>query len=181
MTPTPLASLHRLVWTALMASLLAAGAYLHFPLWGVPFSFQVFFAFLAGLTLGPVWGSASVSLYILAGLVGLPVFSGGKSGLAVLLGPTGGYLLGFVICALIMGLASRSKTAVSWPVGLAWGLVALLVTYTLGVLRLKAVLDIQLNSAVKIGVAPFVTFDLIKLALAIAAQRFPSRGRLLPS
>lgn len=181
MTKTTLAPLHRLVWAALMAALIAAGSYLHFPLWGVPFSFQMLFVFLAGLALGPAWSAASVSLYILAGLVGLPVFAGGKSGLAVLLGPTGGYLLGFIACAVIMGLAGRGKGAVPWTRGLIWGLGAILAVYVPGVLQLKAVLGLGWDEALTIGVAPFIPLDVIKLLAAIAAQRALGRSGLLPS
>lgn len=181
MTKTTLAPLHRLVWTALMAALLAAGAFLHFPLWGVPFSLQMLFVFLAGLALGPAWGAASVSLYILAGLVGLPVFAGGKSGLAVLLGPTGGYLLGYIACAVIMGLAGRGRGMVPWTRGLLWGLGAILAIYVPGVFQLRAVLGIGWDEALTIGMAPFVPLDIIKLLVAIAAQRALGRSGLLPS
>ena len=181
MTRTPLAALHRLVWTALMAALIAAGAFLHFPLWGVPFSLQMYFTFLAGLALGPLWGVGAVGLYILAGLIGLPVFAGGRSGLAVLLGPTGGYIFGFLACALIMGLACRTKGPVAWSRGLVWGLVATLAVYVPGVLQLKSVLGIGWDEALTIGVAPFAPLDIIKLVLAIATQRYMSRSRLLPA
>lgn len=181
MTMTPLAPLHRLVWASLMAALLAVGSYLHFPLWGVPFSLQMLFVFLAGLALGPAWGAASVALYILAGLVGLPVFAGGKSGLAVLLGPTGGYIFGFLACAVIMGLSARGKGPVPWVRGLAWGLGAILAIYVPGVLQLKAILGLGWDEALTIGVAPFIPLDIIKLIAAIAAQRSLSRSGLLPS
>lgn len=181
MTRTPLASLHRLVWAALMAALIAVGSYLHFPLWGVPFSLQIFFTFLAGLALGSFWGGAAVGLYILAGLVGLPVFAGGKSGLAVLLGPTGGYIFGFLVCAVIIGFAARVKGPIAWARGLAWGLVAILAVYVPGVLQLKSVLGIGWDEALTIGVAPFAPLDIAKLVLAIITQRYMSRSRLLPA
>lgn len=181
MPQSSLASLHRLVWTALLAALIAAGSYVHFPLWGVPFSFQMLFVFLAGLALGPLWGSASVALYILAGLVGLPVFAGGKSGLAVLLGPSGGYIFGFLACAAIMGFAHRTQSSIPWKQGLAWGLAAILAVYVPGVIQLKAVLDLDWSKALAVGAAPFILLDLIKLVAALAVQRSLSRSRLLPS
>jgi biotin transport system substrate-specific component len=179
--PPHLAGLHRLVWMALLAALTAVGAYLHFPLWGVPFSMQPFFVILAGLLLGPRDGALCIALYVAAGCIGLPVFAGGKAGLATLLGPTGGYLVGFIAAAGCIGLAVPSeKGAVTWARGILWGLVALAVTYGFGVGGLALALDLTLAKAVAIGFVPFILPDLVKLAAAVAVQRFLAARGLVP-
>src|SRR5512133_1411896 len=96
-----LAATHRLVWTALLAACIAAGAWLQLPIGPVPVTLQPLFIVLAGFLLGPARGAAAVALYVLAGVLGMPVFAGGKAGLGVLLGPTGGYLVGFILAAAV--------------------------------------------------------------------------------
>jgi biotin transport system substrate-specific component len=85
--------LKRMVFAALFASLTAVGAYMKIPLplTPVPVTMQVFFVLLAGCMLGSRWGTISMIVYLLLGIVGFPVFAGGASGLGVLFGPTGGY------------------------------------------------------------------------------------------
>jgi len=90
MPQSNIADLHRLVWLALCAALMAVGSYVSIPVGAVPFTMQTFFVMLAGLILGPVRAPLAAALFVAAGLLGLPIFVGGRSGLAVLLGPTGG-------------------------------------------------------------------------------------------
>ncbi|MDR2182111.1 MAG: biotin transporter BioY, partial [Treponema sp.] len=102
-TRRPLAALSL---TALFAALIAAGAFISFPLpfSPVPVVLQNFFAVLSGLVLGPVRGSAAVALYLLAGALGLPVFAGAAGGIAHFAGPTGGFLAGYLLAGLAAGL-----------------------------------------------------------------------------
>jgi len=97
--------LQRIAYTSLMAALIAVGAYIAIPIpiVPVPIVLQNLFVLLAGLLLGSRWGLASMGLYLLAGSIGLPVFSGGRGGLAHFLGPTGGYLIGFAVEAWLVG------------------------------------------------------------------------------
>ena len=79
------------------------------PLWPVPITVQTLAVLLVGATLGPVRGALSMVLYAVLGIVGLPVFSDASSGFAVLAGPTGGYIVGFVLAAALTGwLAQRA-------------------------------------------------------------------------
>ena len=177
----PMQHLHTLVWAALLAALLAAGAYIHIPLWGVPFSMQPLFAMLAGYLLGPTRGPMAVGLYLLAGLGGLPVFAGGKAGLAVLLGPTGGYLIGFLLGASSTGMAVREETALpSWKTGLAWGVLAQLSIFLPGVVQLKNVLDLTWVKALTIGFVPFILPDILKMLAALAVARYLRKSGLAP-
>ncbi len=98
--------MQKLCWLAFMASLIGAGAFVYLPIGPVPVTFQDFFVVLAGLALGAKRGALAVLLYILAGALGLPIFSGGRAGLGHLLSPTAGYLAGFVFLAFFSGLGA---------------------------------------------------------------------------
>ncbi len=178
----PASSLHRLhstVWTALMAALIAIGSFLSLPLGPVPFSMQPFFVMLAGFTLGWPQGMAAALLFVGAGSIGLPVFAGGKSGLAVLFGPTGGYVLGFVAAAGCIGLLTNASKP-TWIRGLVAGLAGLTLLYLCGVLNLMRVMLIGWEQAMVVGFLPFILQDLVKLVLAVATWRSLHRRRLLP-
>nr|WP_319775859.1 biotin transporter BioY [uncultured Sphaerochaeta sp.] len=182
MSNAPLASLHRLVWTALLAALVAVGSFIHFPLGPVPVSLQTFFVLVAGFILGGSGGAICVGLYILAGLAGLPVFSGGKSGLAHLLGPTGGFFIGFFLITILSGQATGKGTKMlSWPRGLMWGGIGFLALYVAGVSWLKWTLGLDWLKALTVGFLPFIPGDVIKLVAAVGAYRFLFTKRLLPS
>ncbi|MFK4764094.1 biotin transporter BioY [Desulfobaculum sp. SPO524] len=173
-----LESLHRLVWTAMFSATIAVGAYLHFPIGPIPFSMQPFFVFLAGYALGPAYGALSVALYLLAGIIGLPVFAGGNAGFAYLLGPTGGYLAAFVGSAALTGMAGR-RNPIPWTHAVVWGAAALVVAYGLGTWRLAAVLNISMERAAMVGIAPFILPDAVKIVAAAACARHMQRRGLL--
>ena len=164
-----------------MAALIAAGAWFQVQLGPVPVTFQDMFAALAGLALGPVRGPLAVLLYLLAGLAGLPVFSAGRSGLGAFLGPTGGYLIGFVGLAFCAGLGSRlalkglpdsaplpANRLILAALGCCAGM---LVVYVLGVTQLMRVMDFDLTTALAAGVWPFLPFALTKLVLVTLLWR----------
>lgn len=177
-SPTnPLGAIHRLVWTALLAACIAVGAWMQLPIGAVPVTLQPLFVFLAGYLLGPASGAAAVALYVAAGVLGLPVFAGGKAGLGVLLGPTGGYLVGFVLGAAITGLAAPRGRPIGWVRGVLTGLLALLVAYAVGATRLAQVLKFDARKAIAVGVAPFILFDLVKVGVAlVVARHLRARG-----
>jgi biotin transport system substrate-specific component len=176
----PLSDLHRLVWTALMAALIGAGAYLIVPIGPVPVSMQPFFIFLAGYLLGPRRAVLAMGLYLLAGTIGLPVFSGGKSGLAHLIGPTGGYLFGFLATALLCGLARTADGRLPWTRGLGAGLAGVGAAYVAGAAWLKTVLDLTWTKAAAVGILPFIPWDIIKVVAALACARYLIRLAIAP-
>ena len=103
-------SIQALVYTSLFTALIAAGAYIAVPIGPVPLVMQNFFVLLAGLVLGPKMGTTAVLTYLVIGTLGIPVFAGGTGGPAHFLGPTGGYLLGYVPAVFITGLiANKSR------------------------------------------------------------------------
>lgn len=173
-------SLHRLVWIALCAALVAVGAFIHFPLGPVPITLQCLFVLLCGFLLGPLRGSAAVGLYLLAGLAGLPVFSGGTSGLGSILGPSGGYLLGFLFAPLLTGQAIRLSRGgdLAWGWAILLALAAYAPIYGLGLPWLKTSMEVGWLQALSIGMFPFLVSDVLQIAGAAAAGRFVLRYRL---
>ncbi|WP_299233848.1 biotin transporter BioY [Natronomonas sp.] len=164
---------------ALFAALMGAFAYVSFPfpVSPVPVTLQVLGVFLAGLFVGPVWGAAAMVLYLLAGALGAPVFSGGSAGIGVLLGPTGGYLLSYPIAAFAVGavahggfeLRSLSEASVVRLVaGMALGTVAI---YAIGVGFLWWNTDTTVRTAIVTGALVFVPAEAAKMAAAIGIVR----------
>lgn len=163
----------RTALVALFAALTAAGTFIAVPVPGsaVPVVLQNLFALLSGLVLGPLMGTAAVGVYLLVGAVGLPVFAGAKGGVAHFFGPTGGYLLGYALCALVAGtIVGRPRAGRSTPLWLiaAAAAAGILAVYLPGVLRLKAVLQADWPKALAVGFLPFVVGDAVKVAAAAA-------------
>ena len=163
-----------LAYTALFTVLLAVCAWITVPL-TVPFTLQTFGVFAALGTLGGRRGTYAVAAYLLLGLAGLPVFSGFRGGPGVLLGTTGGYILGFLASALlywavtarfgnrpgVMAAAMVLGLVVCYGFGTAWFLAAY--ARTTG--------PVGLWTALGMCVFPFIVPDLAKLALALALSR----------
>jgi len=151
------------------AALTAIGGMISVPLpfSPVPISLQTLFVYLSGAVLGGYIGALSQAIYILLGCVGLPVFSGPvKAGFQALLGPTGGYLIGFVAGAFILGklVESRRKLDLRWM--LTSMVLCTFVIYGLGVFQLSLWLGVGLEKAAAIGVLPFLIGDSVKIVLA---------------
>ncbi len=152
---------------------LAAQVSIPLPITPVPLTLQTFAVLLVGASLGTVRGAASMLLYLLVGLAGAPVFSHGTSGWG---GASFGYVLGFVVAALLVGrLAERGLTRT--PVRTA-GVMVLgnLAIYAVGVPWLMNVTHVGLLKAISLGVVPFLIGDAIKVA--VAAGLFPATWRL---
>ncbi|MCP4746795.1 MAG: biotin transporter BioY [Desulfobacteraceae bacterium] len=163
-------SLRKLVFASLMAALIAVGAYIAIPMWPVPIVMQNLFVLLAGLLLGSRWAAASVGVYLLAGACGLPVFAHGGGGLGHLIGPTGGYLFGFVPCAYIVGFVSERSNQRMMPEVLAM-IAASLFVYAAGVPWLKMIYGMSLGKALVAGMYPFLIGDALKIAAAAYIAR----------
>jgi biotin transport system substrate-specific component len=170
-------SLRGMVYASLFGALTAVGAYIIIPLPPVPITLQTLFLGMAGILLGARLGALSQTLYLLLGIIGLPVFAGGKAGIGVLLGPTGGYLIGFVAAAALIGKIARMKE----KPGFAWLCLSLLmgelVMYGLGILQLALVARLSLLKALTVGLLPFLPGDGIKVVLT-ALIALKTRDRL---
>lgn len=136
------------------------------PISPVPISLGTFSIFFAIYVLGMKRGTASLALYILLGLVGLPVFSGFTGGVGKLLGPTGGYILGYLFLAVISGyIVDRWRSnRIFCFVGFALGT---LFCYMFGTIWLAFQASISFSQALAAAVLPFIPGDLIKLILAM--------------
>lgn len=163
-------SLRMLVYASLMAALIAVGAFLVIPIGPVPIVLQNLFVLVAGILLGRRWAAVSVGVYLLAGACGLPVFAGGTGGLGRLVGPTGGYLFGFLAAAYIVGLlAERARQRA--PLEVLAMVAGSLAIYALGIPWLKWVTGMSWGQALAVGCYPFLIGDALKIAAAIPIAR----------
>jgi biotin transport system substrate-specific component len=146
----------------------AAQVFIPLPFTPVPISGQTFAVLLVAAALGPARGVASMGLYVLLGLVGLPFYAEGASGPAVVLGATGGYLVGFIAAAWVVGrLARRGLDRTVRGTALAY-VAGSLVIYAFGVPWLALALGVGLGQALVLGVVPFLAGDALKALLAAA-------------
>jgi len=164
-------TLRMMVMSSLFAALTAVGAYIAIPIGPVPIVLANFFVMSAGLLLGKKWAPASMAVYLLIGLAGLPVFTGGGSGPASFAGPTGGFLLAYLVSAFVIALICGAGEPKLWKDGVAV-LAGIAVVYLIGVPWLKFSLSMDWSKALAAGMIPFIPGDLIKAAAAVAIVKF---------
>ena len=149
---------------SLFTALVAAGAFIRIPMFPVPMTLQTLFIFLAALLLPPLSSFSSLLIYIVLGAIGLPIFTSG-GGLSALLGPTGGFIFGFMLSAPVGSLLAKKKRD-----SILWNVVVLLamevVTYVVGIVWLKVKLDTTWAKAISTGLTPFIVGDAVKIACA---------------
>lgn len=148
--------------------LIALCAQISFHIGVVPITGQTFGVLIVGALLGWKRGAATTLLYLIEGANGLPVFASGTAGIGVLAGPTGGYLIGFVFAASLVGWLAQ----LGWDRRVSTTILAMLagnlVIYLCGLPWLRLVLGVSWSEALSFGLTPFVVGDLIKIALAAA-------------
>jgi biotin transport system substrate-specific component len=157
-----------LLTTSTFSVLTAIGALVFLPLYPVPVTLQTLFTYLSGAVLGPWLGAFSQVIYILLGGIGLPVFAGGKAGFGTLLGPTGGYLYGFIVASFAIGKVcdlQKQPTALRIACSFVLGTG---IIYTFGILQLSQWMNGDLQHALVAGVLPFIVGDAIKVVIATA-------------
>ena len=153
--------------------LLALSAHVQVTFWPVRLSMQSFVVLAVGLGCGQRLGTATLLAYLAEGAAGLPVFQGG-AGLGYMMGPSGGYLLGFLLAAAAVGaLADRGATR-TWGGRLAVLLLGEVLIYAPGVAWLAVLFGPV--KAVAFGLTPFLPAEALKLALAAAAAPFLRRA-----
>lgn len=166
-----------LVKVALGVLLLALLAQVRVQIGPVPITGQTLGVLLVGAGYGLSLGVSTTLAYLLLGAVGLPLFVGGAGGLAYLAGPTGGYLVGFVLAAALLGAAARRGwDRCLWSSALAMAAASVAI-YAVGLAWLHYGSGLPWSTAVAVGLAPFLVGDAIKLAIAAAA--LPAAWRLL--
>lgn len=176
-------NIQKLTCTALMAAVICilSPFAIPIPISETPISLGTFAVYLAACLLGWKLGTVSVLIYLLLGCVGVPVFTGSMSGISRLAGPTGGYLIGYLTIALIVGwFVDHFETKLPmYFVGLVLGTAT---CYLFGTLWMKISLHLSWKAAISAGVIPYLPLDTVKIVLA-GFFTFPVRRqlkRLLP-
>jgi biotin transport system substrate-specific component len=145
----------------------------------VPITGQTFAVVLVGASLGALLGLASLGLYLFVGALGVPVYADGQHGWDILTGPTGGYIVGFVVAACLTGFLAEQRWDRRFSSAVAAMLTGNVVIYLFGLPWLAAKIDSGLEDTLEAGLYPFVVGDLLKLYLAGAllplAWRFVAR------
>ncbi|MBF0572562.1 MAG: biotin transporter BioY [Desulfamplus sp.] len=159
------------VYSSMFAALISVGAYISIPIGPVPIVLQNIFVLMAAILLGTKWGGAALGLYLFMGACGFPVFAGGTGGLGRILGPTGGYLLGYIPAVLVTGLISDKigKNLFGDIIAMFAGS---LIVYIAGVPWLKVATGMAWNKVFIVGMYPFVVGDILKIVAAAYCIKF---------
>lgn len=160
---------------ALFGALMGAFAFVSFPnpISPAPVTLQVLGVFLAGIMLGPVWGAGAMVIYLLAGVLGAPVFAGGSAGIGILFSGSGGYLWSYPIAAGVIGLiihrgvSMRDYRDASVPMLVTAMVVATAIIYAMGIAGLMIFLSLGPVEAFMAGAAAFIPAEAFKIAAAI--------------
>ena len=158
-------SVFPMILTALCAAIIAVLAQIIIPLPLIPITGQTLAIGLVVTILGLKYGTYAVLLYILLGAIGLPVFQSFTGGLGILFGPTGGYIIGFIPTALVIGFYLE-KTRLTFTHALVANILGMLVTLAFGAVWLKYLAELSWTAALLSGVIPFLIVGVIKAILA---------------
>lgn len=168
-------STYDIITIALLTAVTAVCSWIIIPTGTVPFSMQTFAVFVSALLLGSAKGTLTVILYLLLGIVGLPVFSSFQAGPGVLLGATGGFLTGFVFITLIGGYFAHrfSNNTIMTVTGLILGLLCCYIMGTVWFIfvYLDSTSEMSVPAVLSICVLPYVIPDLIKMYLAVIVTK----------
>lgn len=157
---------------AMFSVLTALGAYIQIPIPYVPITLQVLFCMLSGIILGSRKAAFSQIIYVLMGLVGLPVFAGGTGGIQTIFKPSFGYILGFIICAYIVGKLIELSKELNFIKTLTVSVVGVAMIYFIGAIYLYLILNFYIHKPTTIywvirnGILIFLPADLLKCFIA---------------
>jgi len=167
-------NIRQMTLISLFAALTAVGAFISIPIYPVPLTLQTLFTLLAAMTLGSAMGVLSQIIYVLLGIIGLPVFAGFKAGIGILFGPTGGFLFGFIISAYVIGKIIELKKEKNIFYYFLAGVIGTIILYIIGITQLSLVTGIGIKKAITVGMLPFLPGDILKV---IAASFIASKLR----
>lgn len=158
-------TVREMVFTAICTALICILAPISVPVGAIPVSLGTFAIYFSAALLGGKRGTAAVIVYIMLGMVGLPVFTFMRGGVGVLFGATGGYIIGYIPLAFLTGVFSDMKSKMHWtmPFGMVLGTV---VMYTFGTAWYMIMSSSTLAAALLACVVPFLVFDSVKMVLA---------------
>ena len=159
-------STRQMILISLFAALTAVGAFISIPIYPVPLTLQTLFTLLAAMTLGSVMGASSQIIYVLLGVIGLPVFAGFKAGIGILFGPTGGFLFGFIISAYVIGKIIEVKKEKNIFYYFLAGIIGTIILYIIGITQLSLITGIGIKKAIAVGMLPFLPGDILKIIAA---------------
>jgi len=153
-------SIRGMVLASMFAAGTAAGAYIMIPLPLVPITLQTLFLNLAAALLGGRLGALSQVVYVLIGIIGLPVFAGGKAGLGVM------FVIGYIVGAYVVGklIETKKKSGLIWTIFSM--LVGMVVIYACGATQLSFVAKLSVTKTISVGVLPFIIGDILKIIAA---------------
>jgi biotin transport system substrate-specific component len=167
----------RTIIIALLAALIVVGSYIAIPIGVVPITLQTMFVLLAAVLGGQTIGLTAVAIYLVLGAIGLPVFFGGVGGFAHFAGPTGGFLISWLVASYVVGLIvdnsfkktkNVKETTKKNLLAIIFAcIVGTLIFFLIGVPYMKVVLNISWKEALTIGLIPFLPGDLLKLVSAV--------------
>lgn len=155
---------NELVICSIVASLTAILTQISIPIPPIPITMQIFAISLCGIVLGKRLGFISISIYVLLGAIGMPVFSHFNGGIGYILGPTGGFILSFPIMVYIVGYFSdKYKSTIGVYIGM---IIGLLVSYTIGTIYFCIITNTSFIKGITLCVLPFIIADIFKITLA---------------
>lgn len=167
--------LMRALLALMFTCLTSLGAVIAIPLPpdGVPMTLQTLAVLLSALCLGPRLGMASMLIYMVVGMIGAGIFAQGEKGIEAILGQTGGYIVGFVVCQPAVGAIARRRdgSVRGWLAMIVAVLVGEAVIFGLGVPWLALVNDFPMSRALEGGLYPFLPGTVVKTALAVMIGR----------
>jgi biotin transport system substrate-specific component len=154
-----------LVLCSFFTALMAVFAQIQIPLAYVPINLALFAVHMAGVLLGPLYGSISVGIYLLLAAVGVPVLTGFRGGLSALIGAAGGYTVGYLFTVIIVGIGCRYWGVCFWKLCI-YMTVGVLACYTLGTMWFMIISGDPLRLSLVYCVWPFLPGDVIKIIMA---------------
>lgn len=177
-TPLARSFARALMLTLAGASLIAIAAQIRIPLYPVPVTLQSLAIFLIASALGLRLGVAAVSLYLVAGIVGAPVFSAAAAGFSAFAGPTGGYLVGFILAAIYLGIAADKNILARTNTRIAALIYATAIIFVPGIIWLNLLTHSSIETSLQLGLFPFLPGAVVKIAAAtVLIPALPSRAR----
>ena len=157
-------TIRELTLVGMSAALMAVFSQISIPLpVGVPLTLQAFAVVVIAIVLEQKLGCLAMLIFTLVGSIGIPVFANLSGGLRVIVGPTGGYIIGFIVMTLIIGFASKTNDKKKIFLGVYIGLMT---DYVIGVTQLAFVAQLSLTKALAGGFYPFIIKDIIAVGLA---------------
>ncbi|HOM95287.1 MAG TPA: biotin transporter BioY [Methanofastidiosum sp.] len=156
-------------FVALFAALTAVGGFISIPFYPVPLTLQVFFVLLSGAILGKRLGALSQIIYIGIGAMGAPIFHNFTGGVGILLGPTGGFLIGFVFGAYMTGFFYEKIN--NDKLRFSSFLFSIAPIYIVGILWLSFITNIEISKAIFVGGVPFIPGDIVKSIMTLLIEK----------